>query len=106
MKIYKHNPKNLIRVKISRKGDDPHYLTLCETSQMEAYVYCYELVEQLTVPATYSGPVTSIQFREALGGQNLKAISFSFKGLSPRDTYNLIVESINKLQDGKEKNQG
>lgn len=99
MKIYKHNPKNLIRVKITRKGDDTHYLTLCETTQLEAYVHCYELVERLTVPATYSGHVTSIQFREALGGQNLKAISFSFKGLSPRDTYNLIVESIIQLQN-------
>ena len=104
MKLYKKNPKQLIRVKITRKGDDPHYITLDETTQMEAYVFCFELVEQLTVPATYNGPVTSVQFREALGGQNLKAISFSFKGLSPRDTYNLFVEAINKLQNGKEKN--
>lgn len=104
MKIYKKKKDALIRIRITKKGELDQYLTLVDTNQQETFEYLCFIIENVKVPVTaFKGGMTNIQIREAIGGKNLKAISFSFKGLSTRDTYNLIVESINKLQNGKEK---
>lgn len=94
MKIYNPDPPFLIRINIKKQGEKTEHLTLCETTQTEIYQFIRELIEKQNLSPFQKGRVTTIEIREALGSENLKSVSLSFKGINCINTKNLILKAI------------
>lgn len=103
MKIYKQEPKKFIRIMISRKGDDTTcYLTLIDCTANQVEDFLKKLIHAQGLSPFQTGNVTSIGIREAVGAKNGTSKSLSFRGLSPKATYDLIVKSIEPEPDLKQ----
>lgn len=94
MKIYKSEKKTLIRVSIRKNGEETKYLNFEGVGLDE----CKEHVKQTINPYLKHGDLfekvrTAIDFREAIGGKNLKSTSCSFVGLSTQDVYDILIEN-------------
>ncbi len=96
MKIFKYEPTDFIRISIARQGDVTEYLSLVETTIPEVEVFLKELISSKNLSPFAKGKRTSINLREALGGMNGKSKSISFRGLSPKETTDLIVKKLTK----------
>jgi len=94
MKIYKPEPLYIIRLQIIRQGDKTEYINLCETNMDAVKAYCIKLIEKQRISPFVKGKVTAINIRESTAGKNGKSISVSFKGISPKETRDLIVKSL------------
>lgn len=95
MKLYSTEPAKVVRLQISRQGDEREYLTFDESSKefvME------ELKKMLKDKCSVfpTGKVTRMDIREATGAKNLKSISFKFFGLSPKETKEIILQNLDK----------
>jgi hypothetical protein len=98
MKIYT-TPKApyQMRVKILRRKDEPTHIRFVEVSQEE----CLEKLKAIIVKKLTSIPapttkcyVTNVEVREGEGNFNGKCISFSFKGLSPKEVLNIFLNEF------------
>lgn len=99
MKIYKEpQAPYLMRINIKRQGDKTEHLTICETTQAECYDFIKEQIEKQNLSVFQSGKVTNIEIREGFGLENGKAISLSFKGLSPVQVKEILYNSIENAQ--------
>jgi hypothetical protein len=95
MKIYiSPDPPFLIRINIKKQGEKTEHLTLCETTQKEVFQFIKKLIEKQNISPFQKGRLTTIEIREALGSDNLKSVSLSFKGINCFDTKNLILKAI------------
>lgn len=93
MKIYKKQPIYLIRIQIKRQGDSSTNITLCETTMDDVFNFLIKLISSNTT-GIIEGRKTTIEIREAWGGKNGKNKSFSFYGLSPKETEELILNHL------------
>lgn len=99
MKIYiKPTALKLVRLTISKNRTDRKYITLQDTSAEEVHKELAGLIESQKLPTIQQGPYTRIEIREQMGGENGKYHCISFKGLSPKQTYDLIVKRVEQLQ--------
>lgn len=97
MKIYKPKKDVLVRVNFKKQGIKSEHLTLCECSSDEVYKLIYDTISNVGLSPFQKGKVTNVEIREATGSVNGKSISLSFKGLEPKETYNLILEKIKTI---------
>jgi hypothetical protein len=95
MKIYKPTPTFIIRVQIIRQGEETQYINLCDTTQNKVVDHITKTIENQKLSVFAKGNSTKIDIRECLGGKNGKSKSISFKGLSPKETLDIITKSIN-----------
>lgn len=96
MKLYTTpEPPYLMRINIKKQGEKTEFITLCETTQEEAFNFIKGIIEKQNISPFVKGKVTNVEIREAKGSENGKSISLSFKGLEPKEVYNLIINEIN-----------
>ena len=96
MKQYEHQPLHLVRCTISKIGDETFYINLCETTQDEAMEKLKEIIDGEKLSVFQDGNRTRIDVRDCIGGSNGKCKSISFKGLNPKQTYDLLTSKIPK----------
>lgn len=99
MKIYEQKPTYVIRLQVTKSGEDSEYLTLCETNPSDVERMCIELIEKQNLSPFLQGTRTSINIREAWGSKNGRSISLSFKGINPKQTIKLIKSHIKKINN-------
>ena len=95
MKIYKYEPKDLIRLMITSQLEKTEYLNLCETTISEVKELCEKAIAEKMISPFTSGKKTSINIREAIGAKNGKGLNISFRGLTPTETLEIILNKIN-----------
>ncbi len=95
MKIYTKKPDSIIRISIFQQGFKREYLTLCEASFEQVFTYLKALIEGQHLSIFETGKKTSITVREASGSKNGKSINLSFRGLTPKETLDLITNDLN-----------
>jgi hypothetical protein len=98
MKIYAHTPQILVRLQIAKQGEDTQYLTLVDTTAKEVEEFCKKVISSQKIDIFATGLRTSINIREATGGDNGKSKSISFRGLNPKQTLQLLITHINAKQ--------
>jgi hypothetical protein len=94
MKIYEQKPTHLVRIQISKIGDNTQYLTFCETTPPEVEEMCKSVIEAQKLSPFASGNKTRIDIRESWGGKNGKSKSISFRGLDTKTTLELIINHV------------
>lgn len=95
MKIYNPLPIQVIRLQISNQNEqDTYYLNFIECTHYEAIENIKSIIEDLKLPMFQSGYSTKLAFRDCEGAANGKSKSISFKGLSAKQTYELILEKL------------
>ena len=94
MKIYQPKQEVLVRVNFKKQGVKTEHLTLCECSPDEVYKLISDTVNHAGLSPFQKGKVTNIEIREAIGSINGKSTSLSFKGLEPKEVYELILNKI------------
>ena len=82
-------PVVMMRINIKQQGHLTMHLAVVETTQDKLIDWLKELS-----PPLPEGPLITVEVREATGGINGKAKSFSFKGLTPVEVSNLILENL------------
>jgi len=93
MKIYQYSPISFVRLQITQQKQPAEYLTLCDCSIDEVKETLTKLIERQNI-SPFEKVKTSINIREALGGKNGKSTSISFRGLTPKQTIDLITNHI------------
>ena len=98
MKIYV-TPKApyQMRVKILRRGNKPTHIRFIEVSQEECLEKLKAIIakKMISIPApTTKCYVTNVEVREGDGNFNGKCISFSFKGLSPKEVLDIFLNEF------------
>lgn len=96
MRIFEQVVINKVRLQIRKQGEPTEYLTLCETTIDEVYKAITALLESKPVSPLLNGRVTGIDIREEINSKNGKSKSLSFRGMSPLETKNLIINAINE----------
>lgn len=95
MKIYERKKENLIRIIISKKGENTLNLTLAETTLKEVF----DLVKNEFVDTGNPKQIkTRIDVREYANGVNGTCKSHSFKGLDVYSTEGKFLKNILKLK--------
>ena len=91
MEYYKPAPPVLIiRVNVKRQGEKTMHINLCETTLDEVERLVKEAIEEKNISPFQKGSVINVEMREALGGDNLKSISLSFRGLTIQETHDIL----------------
>lgn len=96
MKLYNYEPPYLIRLQIIKQGEQTEYITLAETTMEEAQNFCKTIIEKQNLSPFQTGKVTAINIREGMGAKNGLSRTISFKGLSPKETHDLIINNLEK----------
>lgn len=96
MKLYKREPEYIVRLQISRQGgDQTEYINLHQTTMDEVEEFCTRIIrENVKADPFIEGKKTMINIRESTDGKNGKAKNISFRGLSPKETHNLLLKKI------------
>lgn len=95
MEIYDPKPEKLVRLQICKKGEKTEYLTLCKTTKEDVKKFISDILKEEKTPIVLNDDKkTSVNIREAIGAKNLKSISISFRGLSAKETLNLILKKM------------
>lgn len=94
MKLYKHEPKSLIRVAITKKEHDSIYLTFAETTPEQCLKNIEVLLSQVKVSPIQEKYRTRIDIRHAIGGSNGKSMSISVKGITPKEIEELFIKNF------------
>lgn len=97
MKIYEPKPLKMIRLTITKKGEDTKYLNFVDTTQEECMKVVMSVIDELKLSVFQGGQSTRIDFRECVGGKNGSCKSVSFKGLSPTQLHDLLEKKIDKV---------
>jgi len=105
MKIYARKPDFIIRVNIKGRYETSYHINLCETTQDEVMDFVKKTIFDAKLhPIQKKVRVTNIEVREGIGKVNGKSISYSFKGLSTKETYDLLMEKIQEQCQQQEQN--
>ncbi len=97
MKLYNPTPVKVVRLLIKQQGKEPQYLTLCECTKEEARDTVKAWINLQGLGPFQQGRAINIQFREGEGGANGKAISLTFKGMTPREVKELIEKKLKNI---------
>jgi len=93
MKIHKPPPpEKVIRLMITKQGFKTEYLTLCECTQNETIEWIKQIFSFVSPFAT--GKSVNIQVREAIGAENGKSKSVTFKGMDPDQVMKVIIDKL------------
>lgn len=92
MKIYKHEPKTLIRVALTKKEHDSIYLTFSETTHEECLRNIERLLSKVKVSPIQEKYATRIDVRLAIGGSNGKNLSIAVRGITPKQIHELLIK--------------
>jgi hypothetical protein len=95
MKIYKHDYIFFVRLTFKRRGDKNLYLPLVETTLDETEDMLRSAIRSAEIDPLAKCNTTTVEMREATGGVNGAYRQLSFKGLSPQETRNVIIDYIN-----------
>jgi len=96
MKLYESVLKKIVRIQIAKKGEEVQYISLEECTMQEVEDMCKMLIAKKNLSVFEKGLVTSINMREFLGATAKKAKSISFRGLSTKETYDIIINHLTK----------
>lgn len=95
MKLFVPQPATLItRIQITRQGEKAYYINLCETTKDEVATFVKKTISTLNLSIFETGRSTCIVIREYQPEPIRSSISISFKGLSPKETHDLIIKTI------------
>jgi hypothetical protein len=94
MKIYKHDYIFFIRLTFKRRGDKNLYLPLVETTLDKTEEMLRAAIRGAKIDPLAKCNTTTIEMREATGGQNGAYRQISFKGLSPEEIKNIVIKYI------------
>ncbi len=94
MKIFEPQPLHLVRLTISKIKEETFYINLSETTQEEAMNKVKSIIDGKGLSVFLTGNRTRIDFRDCIGGKNGKSKALSFRGLSTKETYSLILNAI------------
>jgi hypothetical protein len=101
MKIYKHDYIFFIRLTFKRRGNKNLYLPLIETNLNETEEMLQKAIRSAKIDPLTKCNTTTVEMREATGGKNGAYRQISFKGLSPEDTKELVINYIDNLNKPK-----
>ncbi len=94
MKIFDPQPLHLVRLTISKIKEETFYINLSETTQDEAIHSIKNIIDKQGLSVFQMGHRVRIDFRDCIGGKNGKSKALSFRGLSTKETYSLIINAI------------
>ena len=95
MKLYKQpEPPTLMRINIRKQGANTEHIAIEDAEQQELLDWAKALVEKQGLSIFCTGKVTVVEVRESVKGENGKAISFSFKGLEPKQVAEIIINNL------------
>jgi len=94
MKLYTSEPKNLVRVAISKQLEPVEYFTLCECTAQEVEDFIKEIIGKQNLSPFIGGRKTQVIVRNAIGGKNGKCKSVSFRGLTAKETADLLKKEL------------
>lgn len=95
MKLYQRKPEEIIRIRITQLGLPTEYFTVWECTMEEAHTHFKAVLDNPKLPIKKSDRlVTSVQIRESNDGKPGKAKTISFKGLTPKQTRDVLIKSI------------
>lgn len=94
MKLYKHEPKSLIRVALTKKEHETIYLTFAETTPEQCLKNIEDLLSKMKVSPIQERYMTRIDIRHAIGGSNGKSMSISLKGVTPKEIEILFIKNF------------
>jgi|688.fasta_scaffold285132_3 hypothetical protein len=94
MKLYKHEPKSLIRVALTKKEHESIYLTFSETTPEQCLKNIEDLLSKIKVSPIQEKFMTRIDIRHAIGGSNGKSMSISLKGITPKEIEGLFIKNF------------
>jgi hypothetical protein len=94
MKIYKHDYIFFIRLTFKRRGDKNLYLPLVETTLDKTEEMIRAAIRGTAIDPLAKCNTTTIEMREATGGVNGAYRQLSFRGLSPEETKQAIINYI------------
>lgn len=94
MKLYETTLKNLVRIQIAKQGEERQYITLEDTNMQEVEDMCKSLISKQNISVFEKGFVTSINLREFLGATAKKSKSISFRGLTTKETFDIIITHL------------
>lgn len=105
MKIVIHPPKLIVRIRIyigstrSEYSNDAHYINLEETTLEDVLEMVKKSIKEKDLSAMGGCRSTHIDIREYMSGKPIKgrSKSFSFKGMDPKETNDLIITNINEI---------
>ena len=81
-------------INIKKQGEQTEFITLCETTQEEAFEFIKNMIEKQEISPFTKGNITNVEIREAKGKDNGKSVSLSFKGLNPKEVHSLILNNL------------
>tara|TARA_R110000868_G_scaffold84286_1_gene237667 strand:- start:3020 stop:3310 length:291 start_codon:yes stop_codon:yes gene_type:complete len=94
MKIYKYQPPNLMRINIKKQGANTEHIAIEDAQQIQLINWIKNLIEKQGLSVFEIGKRTVVEVRESIKGENGVAISFSFKGLEPKQVAELIIKNL------------
>lgn len=95
MKIHIPTPaKKIIRLQIHRQGEPYEHLNLCECKFEQVLKHVIKVIESQNLSVFAQGYKTKVSIREVVGEKYGKTKSVSFKGLSAKETLEIIKSSI------------
>jgi hypothetical protein len=86
MKIKSNNPQHIIRVEITKKGEQTKYLNFTETTQKEVL----DMLQNMFYNKEQEKYKVSIITRDCLGSKNGKVVSLSYYGYSVVEVFEAI----------------
>lgn len=94
MKVYTRTSDDIIRVQITRQGEQAEYINITDATAAEVEKLIKDVITSQGLSPFQTCRATSLVIRNAVGGKNGKSKSVSFKGLSPKQTIDLLVRAI------------
>ena len=96
MRLYQRKAEDIIRIRITQLGLPTEYFTVWECTMEEAHIHFQKVLANPKLPMQKSDKVvTSVQIRDSNDGKLGKAKTVSFKGLTPKQTKEILIESLN-----------
>jgi hypothetical protein len=93
MEIYQRSPVNIVKITIAKRGLPSEHFTVWKCTMEEAYAHFQKVISREKL-SDADKLVTSIQVRETVDGKNGRALSLSCKGLTPKQTKDILIKSI------------
>ena len=96
MELYKPaEPVEIFRLTVRRQGEKNIHLSVHKTTAEKIKDELKNILAPHVDPFA-EGKKTGIDIRRAMGAENLEATSISFTGLSVQETFDIIMDYLNK----------
>lgn len=95
MKLFiRKDPEYIIRLQIIKQGAQTEYINLVDTTIEDVKEWLKTLINAQNLSIFEEGRKTMINIRESVGGENGRSTSLSFRGLNPKQTFDLIIKNL------------